>query len=234
MRQTALGGGDKLFDVTADERGFRLRRFDALILEQLDGQTQLEGAALLGAVSAAPGESATEELDLDFKTRNGRTVPVRLFHKVYFGPDGKPGPSRTLVLNRARGESEAAQRAAEVRFMRFFQNTPKWTASVSATASADLFGGTFSFTPAVSMRSDAYMFEIATPALDPDGYFLVDASAGWTSGNDKFKLSLNLRNLTNERYRVGGYNFPGALFGNSIIGFYGPPRTATVSLEYRF
>ena len=122
----------------------------------------------------------------------------------------------------------------DVADQRFFQNTPKWTASVSATASADLFGGTFSFTPAVSMRSDAYMFEIATPALDPDGYFLVDASAGWTSGNDKFKLSLNLRNLTNERYRVGGYNFPGALFGNSIIGFYGPPRTATVSLEYRF
>ena len=91
-----------------------------------------------------------------------------------------------------------------------------------------------SFTPAVSLRSGAYMFEIPTPALDPDGYFLVDASAAWTSPDDKFKLSVNLRNLTNERYRVGGYNFPGALFGNSIIGYYGPPRTATFNIEYRF
>jgi iron complex outermembrane receptor protein len=95
-------------------------------------------------------------------------------------------------------------------------------------------GGRISFTPAVSLRSDAYMFEIPTPALDPDGYFLVDASAAWTSPDDVFKLSVNLRNLTNERYRVGGYNFPGALFGNSIIGYYGPPRTATFNIEYRF
>jgi iron complex outermembrane receptor protein len=47
-------------------------------------------------------------------------------------------------------------------------------------------------------------------------------------------LSVNLRNLTNERYRVGGYNFPGVFTGNSVIGFYGPPRTATFSIEYRF
>ena len=78
------------------------------------------------------------------------------------------------------------------------------------------------------------LFEIPTPALDPDGYFLVDASAAWTSPDDAFKLSVNLRNLTNERYRVGGYNIPGALFGNSIIGYYGPPRTATFNIEYRF
>lgn len=117
---------------------------------------------------------------------------------------------------------------------REFQNTPRWTASASATMSSDLMGGTLSFTPAISMRSDAYMFEIPTPALDPDGYFLVDASANWLSPDDRIKLSVNLRNLTNERYRVGGYNFPGALFGNSIIGYYGPPRTATFSVEYRF
>jgi iron complex outermembrane receptor protein len=42
------------------------------------------------------------------------------------------------------------------------------------------------------------------------------------------------RNLTDERYRIGGYNFAGATFGNSIIGFYGPPRTFTASFEVRF
>ncbi|MFZ5689953.1 MAG: cell cycle histidine kinase CckA [Pseudomonadota bacterium] len=88
-----------------------------------------EGASLL-SLSPAPGEVKTEVLDLDFKTRGGRSIPVRLFHKVVFGADGTAGPSRTLVLNRARGENEDAQRAAEVRFMRFFNNTPLAIATV--------------------------------------------------------------------------------------------------------
>ena len=57
-------------------------------------------------------------------------VPVRLFHKVAFGADGAPGASRTLVLNRARGEADDPQRDAEVRFMRFFQSTPMAIATV--------------------------------------------------------------------------------------------------------
>jgi two-component system cell cycle sensor histidine kinase/response regulator CckA len=69
-------------------------------------------------------------MDIDFKTRGGRTVPVRLFHKVAFGADGVPGASRTLVLNRARGETDDPQRTAEVRFMRFFQSTPMAIATV--------------------------------------------------------------------------------------------------------
>ncbi len=33
----------------------------------------------------------TEVLDLDLKTRGGKPVPVRLFHKVAFGADGSAG-----------------------------------------------------------------------------------------------------------------------------------------------
>src|SRR6476660_3135949 len=83
-----------------------------------------EGAALLTTLNAAPGEVRTEVFDLDLKTRGGKPIPMRLFHKVAFGADGTPGASRTLALNRARGEGSDPQRAAEVRFMRFFQNTP--------------------------------------------------------------------------------------------------------------
>src|SRR5213078_4578473 len=79
-----------------------------------------EGASLLTTLAAVPGDVKTEILDIDLKTRSGRTVPARLFHKVAFGPDGAPGASRTLVINRA----------AEVRFMRFFQNTPMAIATV--------------------------------------------------------------------------------------------------------
>ena len=88
------------------------------------------GAALLTTLGAAPGEVKTEVMDLDFKTRSGRTLPVRLFHKVAFGADGTPGASRTLVLNRAQGSAADPARSAEVRFMRFFQSTPMAIAAV--------------------------------------------------------------------------------------------------------
>src|SRR5579872_4226571 len=89
-----------------------------------------DGGALLTTLRAAPGEVKTEVLDLDFKTRNGRTLPVRLFHKLAFDADGAPGASRTLVLNRARKDGTDPQRAAEIRFMRFFHRTPMAIATV--------------------------------------------------------------------------------------------------------
>jgi two-component system cell cycle sensor histidine kinase/response regulator CckA len=89
-----------------------------------------DGAALLTTLRAAPGEVKTEVLDLDLKTRSGRTLPVRLFHKLAFGSDGAPGASRTLVLNRARDDGTDPLRAAEIRFMRFFHHTPMAIATV--------------------------------------------------------------------------------------------------------
>jgi two-component system cell cycle sensor histidine kinase/response regulator CckA len=89
-----------------------------------------DAAALLTTLRAAPGEIKTEVLDLDLKTRNGHPLPVRLFHKVAFGTDGAAGASRTLVINRGRGEGPDPLRAAEIRFMRFFHNTPMAIATV--------------------------------------------------------------------------------------------------------
>lgn len=122
----------------------------------------------------------------------------------------------------------------DVSNQRAFQNTPKWTANASFTWSDDLAGGRIAFTPAVSLRSDTQMFEFATPALDQDGYALVDAAVNWTSGDGKYRIGIAGRNLTDKRYRVGGYNFPGALTGNSVIGYYGPPRTFTATLEVKY
>lgn len=122
----------------------------------------------------------------------------------------------------------------DVSNQRAFQNTPKWTANASFTWSHDVAGGRLAFTPAVSLRSDTQMFEFATPALDQDGYALVEASLNWTSGDGRYRFGVAGRNLTDKRYRVGGYNFPGATFGNSIIGYYGPPRTVTGTFEIKF
>jgi two-component system, cell cycle sensor histidine kinase and response regulator CckA len=83
------------------------------------------GAVLLSSIAGAPGDVITEQLDLDFKRRNGQSLPVRLLHRVAFGQDGLAGASRTLVFNRAPGEERADDlRAAEVRFARVFLAAP--------------------------------------------------------------------------------------------------------------
>jgi len=89
-----------------------------------------DGAALLTTLRASAGDIKTEVLDLDLKIRGGRTLPVRLFHKVAFGADATPGASRTLVLNRRGSDGGDLQRAAEIRFMRFFHHTPMAIATV--------------------------------------------------------------------------------------------------------
>jgi iron complex outermembrane recepter protein len=115
------------------------------------------------------------------------------------------------------------------------QNTPDWTASLAFNYTIELGEhGRIVITPSASYRGDSRMFELATPLLDQGAYTLYNASVTWTSANDRFRFGLHGLNLSDEEYRVGGYNFPGATFGNSVIGFYGPPRTVTASLEVKF
>ncbi|HUN98528.1 MAG TPA: response regulator, partial [Bradyrhizobium sp.] len=89
-----------------------------------------DGASLLTSIVPVPGEVKTEVFDIDLKMRGGKTMPARLYHKLAFGADGAPGASRTLVISRARDERSDPQRAAEVRFMRFFDHTPMAIATV--------------------------------------------------------------------------------------------------------
>ena len=89
-----------------------------------------DGAALLTSITPVPGEVKTEVFDIDLRMRGGKTMPVRLYHKLAFGADAAPGASRTLVISRARDERADPQRAAEVRFMRFFDHTPMAIATV--------------------------------------------------------------------------------------------------------
>jgi len=89
-----------------------------------------DGASLLTSIAAVPGEVKTEVFDIDLRMRGGKTMPVRLYHKLAFGADGMPGASRTLVISRTRDEHSDPERAAEVRFMRFFDHTPMAIATV--------------------------------------------------------------------------------------------------------
>jgi len=133
-----------------------------------------DAAVLLTTLAGTPGEVKTEVLDIDLKSRGGRTVPVRLLHKVAFGPDGSAGPSRTLVLNRGRESDADPLRAAEVRFMRFFHNTPMAIATVDQQGriarSNALFARLFNPVPHGGPASDRSILSVVAvrerPALE--------------------------------------------------------------------
>ena len=90
-----------------------------------------EEVLLLAPQASRDEQGRAQVIDLDMVKRNGQNLPVRLHHRVPRAADGAPGATRTLVLNRSRGEESAeALRAAEVRFTRFFNNTPIAIAAV--------------------------------------------------------------------------------------------------------
>lgn len=114
----------------ADWLGFDLAQFEAGRID-LSSFIRGDGAQLLRSMQGQPGEVKSETFDLDLVTRNGRGLPVRILHRVPFGADGAAGESRTLVLNRSPGEDVSEElRASEVRFARFFNNTPIAIASI--------------------------------------------------------------------------------------------------------
>jgi len=114
------------------------------------------------------------------------------------------------------------------------QNSPRWSGYLGVTWTNDLLDGQLAITPSVSYRDDFSQFEFPNPILDQEGYALVDLSVVWTTPDQRWQLGLHGKNLTDEEYRTGGYNFPGPVFGNSISAFYGPPRTWTAALQMRF
>ena len=131
-----------------------------------------------------------------------------------------------------------------------FQNTPKRTASITATYEWPMmiFGraGGFALSNSVSYKGKVNQFEFVrlsgAAALDvavsqnvqlvQGSYSLWDAGLVWTSKDNKLQVALNGRNLTDKRYKVAGYAF--GAFSNSITTFYGDPRIVKASVTMKF
>jgi two-component system cell cycle sensor histidine kinase/response regulator CckA len=133
-----------------------------------------DGASLLTSIVPVPGEVKTEVFDIDLRMRGGKTMPVRLYHKLAFGADGAPGASRTLVISRARDERLDPQRAAEVRFMRFFDHTPMAIATVDRSGAVVRANARFAKL-AQSLNSGAAGKSILSVVNDRDRSHLIAA-----------------------------------------------------------
>lgn len=132
------------------------------------------------------------------------------------------------------------------------QNTPELTARLGFGYNHDMASGNLNFNGSVSYRAKYNLFNVELPgfaagtsavfpnggpALDPEGYALVDLGVVWTSEDEQWSFGVHGRNLTNEEYRVAAYNFvtPSQLGADGAYSaFYGAPRTVTASLGFKF
>jgi len=114
----------------AEWLGLDLTRFQpgSLKLQELIAG---DGVALINSVEPAGDMDRTASFDLDLLKHNGQLLPATLIHRVSPARDGAPGDSRTLVLSRfGDGDGASIAATAEMRFARFFNNTPMAIASV--------------------------------------------------------------------------------------------------------
>ncbi|RUO58749.1 TonB-dependent receptor [Pseudidiomarina insulisalsae] len=114
-----------------------------------------------------------------------------------------------------------------------FQNTPELTYNIAFDKTFEFSNGQIVWSGNYAYRDDTQMFEAPSP-LDQDAYGLVNTSVVWYSNGGQWSVGLHGKNLTDEEYRVGGYNF-GPTFGDdAVVSYYGDPRTVSLSVGYKF
>lgn len=125
------------------------------------------------------------------------------------------------------------QQVEDVSDLWSFQNTPKVTANIGFNKEFALESGSLVWSGSVSYRDDTQIFEVPSP-LDEEAYSLTNTSLVWYSNSGQWTVGLHAKNVFDEEYRVSGYNF-GSTFGENIVtGYYGAPRTYSLTVDYRF
>jgi iron complex outermembrane receptor protein len=122
-------------------------------------------------------------------------------------------------------------------------NTPDYTANFAVNYVMQTDIGDLVFNANYYYRDDYRLFEDSN-LLAEKGYGMVNLSVSWQSVDGNWYASLNGKNLTDEEYLVGGYNFvgvnpdgsyiPGLGGDTTLIGYYGDPRTVSFTVGYRF
>jgi iron complex outermembrane receptor protein len=125
-------------------------------------------------------------------------------------------------------------------------NTPKYTANFAANYIWSNDMGDFAFNANYYYRDDYTITETANSLITQDGYGLVNLSVSWSSVNGDWYGGIHAKNLTDEEYVVGGYQFvdanpddpsgytPGTGGDHTLIGYYGDPMTVSLTVGYRF
>jgi iron complex outermembrane receptor protein len=112
-----------------------------------------------------------------------------------------------------------------------FTNAPERSMAISALHSLPLAsGGNLSTRLSYSYQSEVYPTTDLSEAIKQPGYGLASAGVIWqTSG--AWRFALEGANLADKAYRTTGYNIPAL---GILTGFYGAPRTYSLTATYDF
>lgn len=122
-------------------------------------------------------------------------------------------------------------------------NTPDYTLNLAANYRFDTDLGYFTLTGGYYYRDDYILFE-DSELLSQDGYGMLNVGLTWESLNGHWYGGVYGKNLTDEEYMIGGYNFvggnekdgytPGLGGDQTLISYYGDPQTVHLTIGYRF
>ncbi|WP_105265165.1 TonB-dependent receptor [Pseudoalteromonas sp. T1lg76] len=127
-------------------------------------------------------------------------------------------------------------------------NTPDLTFNLGATYRLYTDHGDWVFNTNYYYRGDYVLFE-EDSLLSQDSYGLLNLSVNWYSTDGHWRVGLHGKNLTDEEYMIGGYQFvtpdasdptdvskytPGLGGDNTLIGYFGDPRTVSLTVGYNF
>lgn len=118
-------------------------------------------------------------------------------------------------------------------------NAPDWTISTDAQYRFDVLGGKATARIGYQWRDDTSIapppFSRTSPTDQP-AYGLLDLGLSYQTADDHWRVAVDAKNVTDRWYRTAGYDFgTTGLFANvSQIGYYGPPRTVTLSVRYQY
>ena len=124
-------------------------------------------------------------------------------------------------------------------------NTPETTANIGFSYNLLTDFGDVIFNGNYNYRSSYSLVELDN-LLTQDSYGLLNLGVTWYSTDGHWNIALHGKNLTDEQYLVGNYAFiapdpanpgqyiPGLGGDNTLIGYYGAPRTVSLSVGYRF
>jgi len=115
---------------------------------------------------------------------------------------------------------------------------PLFSPDLTALGSAEFFWGMWGG-DGYGRLSYAYVDDIKvmnlTPSVgDQSAYGVLSATVAWTTQDGRWRFAVNGNNLTDEKYLQAGYDFGPALNYVSQLGFYGAPRTWSVSATFTY
>lgn len=127
-------------------------------------------------------------------------------------------------------------------------NTPKVTANLGFTYDVQAPIGDLVVNGNYYYRGKYDLFEELN-LLKQDGYGILNLGVTWYSDDGLWTVGLHGKNLTDEEYMVGGYQFvtpdpsdlydtslylPGLGGDTTLTAYYGDPRTVSLTVGYRF